>query len=157
MLVLALSSLPGCGRDYKEEADQSVVEDLLGRGQKFEAIAFFEQGGTFYDMEDDPQENAKVDQEILLPMLKSLHSAYPTQQWVVPEEGQPKVGFALLIELPSDNQQVDAMARIVEAADAKFDGLILQQWGHRWLSIDLLDKETYEFHKKSDPEIDIQR
>ena len=34
---------------------------------------------------------------------------------------------------------------------------ILQQWGHRWLSIDFLDAETVEFLKKSDPDLEKQR
>jgi hypothetical protein len=49
------------------------------------------------------------------------------------------------------------MAKVVEEADDRFPGLILQQWGHEWLAINLIDQETYEFLKQSDPEIDKQR
>jgi hypothetical protein len=42
-------------------------------------------------------------------------------------------------------------------ADDKFPGLILQQWGKEWLSMDLVDEETYKFLKKARPDIDKQR
>ena len=49
------------------------------------------------------------------------------------------------------------MADAVQEADDKFSGLILQQWGHQWLVIDLIDQQTYETMKKSNPDIDNQR
>jgi hypothetical protein len=49
------------------------------------------------------------------------------------------------------------MADAVPEADDKFSGLILQQWGHEWLMIDLIDQESYEILKKSNPDIDNPR
>ena len=49
------------------------------------------------------------------------------------------------------------MSKAVEEADAQFDGMIMQQWGHRWLSIDLIDKESADFFKKANPDFDKQR
>jgi len=49
------------------------------------------------------------------------------------------------------------MADSVQEADDKFSGLILQQWGHEFLMIDLIDQESYDILKKSNPDIDNQR
>jgi len=65
--------------------------------------------------------------------------------------------FAVLIELPKDKKLVDRMADAVQEADDKFSGLILQQWGHEFLMIDLIDQQSYEILKKSNPDIDNQR
>ena len=154
LALLATVCISGCGgRDIKQVADQSVETDILAGAQKVDAVDFFEKGGTYYDDEDA----TGVDREILLPMLKRLLEVFPSEQWVVPREEEPTRAYAVLITLPDDKNVEDAMAKVVEAADDKFDGLILQQWGHRWLSIDFLDAETVEFLKKSDPDLEKQR
>ncbi len=143
----------GCSKDIKQVADQMVVDAFLKKGTQVTAIPFFEKGGQYFDEEG----STKVDREIVLPMLQKLFEISHTPQWVVPDERDPKQAFAVLIELPDDTSVVDAMAKVVEAADAKFDGMILQQWGHRWLSIDSMDRETAEFFKKTNPDFDKQR
>jgi hypothetical protein len=156
--ILALTLLilvSGCGQDLKSHADQMVADEYLKAGKHVKAIPFFEAGGKYFDQ--DEAKPSQVDQKILLPMLKDLYQLHPGQQWVVPDTRNAKVAFAVLIELPGDAAQVDAMAKIVEAADDKFDGKILQQWGHKWLSVDLIDQETAEFFRKSDPDFDKQR
>ncbi len=42
-------------------------------------------------------------------------------------------------------------------ADDRCSGFILQQWGQRWLLINLIDKETFEYLKASNPDIEKQR
>ena len=143
----------GCSPDIKQVADEMVTDDFLKKGTQVMAIPFFEKGGHYFD--DD--ETTKVDREIVLPLLQKLETISHTPQWVVPDERDPKRAFAVLIELPSDNSVVDTMAKAVEEADAKFDGMIMQQWGHRWLSIDLIDKDTADFFKKANPDFDKQR
>lgn len=154
LIVLAVL-FSGCGTDIQQQADQMVVDDFLKQGTQVNAIPFFLNKGRYFDQAtSDP---TSVDQQVVLPMLKDLHALCPLKQWVIPDKSNPKLAFAVLVELPDDSAQVDAMAQIVEAADAKFDGMILQQWGHHWLSVDLVDSETAEFFKKSDPSFDKQR
>lgn len=154
LLAFALL-LSGCSKDIKQHADQIVLNEFLKAGTHVKAVPFFEEGGRYYEPETDA--STSVDQKIILPMLKDLYAICPLAQWVVPDKENPKLAFALLVELPADNDKVDEMAKIVEAADAQFDGMILQQWGHTWLSVDLIDLETAEFFKKADPNFDKQR
>jgi hypothetical protein len=65
--------------------------------------------------------------------------------------------YGVLIELPQDPKIVDNMAQAVQEADDKFSGFILQQWGHRWLLINLIDQQTYESLKASNPDLENQR
>lgn len=156
--ILAFSLLllvSGCGQDLQSRADQIVADEYLKAGTHVKAIPFFEACGRYFD--EDEANPSQVDQKIVLPMLKDLYQFHAGEQWVVPDPRDAKVAFALLIELPEDAAQVDAMAKIVEAADDKFDGKILQQWGHKWLSIDLIDQETADFFRKSDTDFDKQR
>lgn len=143
----------GCGKDYKKVADRMVEQNLLKQEGRCEAIGFFEQGGHLFDQDD----TTTVDRDVVLPMLKQVRETARTGQWVVPQSNNPKQALALLIELPDDKATVDRMAKDVEAADDKFSGLILQQWGHQWLSLDLIDQETAEFFKRTDPDLERQR
>lgn len=147
----------GCGgKDYKQIGDKMVTEAFDQHGPRVEAIPFFEKGGRYYDKEDDTRPNF-VDREILLPMLKKLQETYRTDQWVIPTKDDPNMAMYVLVALPANKNAEDALAKVVEEYDQKFDGLILQQWGHEWLSIDFMSKESLEFFKKSDPDIEKQR
>ncbi len=143
----------GCGGDIKNFADQHVQNDMLARHKKTEAIPFLESKGTFYDQDG----TTHVDREIVLPLLRRLKELAPTEQWAMLRPEKADSAYGMLIELPGDAQLVDRMAEAVQEADDQFSGLILQQWGHKWLLIDLIDKESYEFLKQSDPNIDKQR
>ena len=143
----------GCGEDFKQTADSNVEAYIQQHLDRVPAVEFFEAGGSYYDDEESPE----VDREILLPMLKQLLEISDTGQWVLPSKDDPKRAFAVLVEIPADKNIEQSMARIVEEADKRFDGLILQQWGHRWLSLDFLDQESVEFFKQSDPDFEKQR
>jgi hypothetical protein len=143
----------GCAPNYKSIADKQVENSLLARYEKRDAIEFLDAGGKFFDRDDA----VSTDRETVLPMLRRLKEAAATDQWAVLGSKDPNRATIILIRLPADSKEVDAMARIVEQADESFPGLILQQWGDRWLAIQLIDQQTYEFLKKSDPDIDKQR
>ena len=160
----------GCGTDWKDFADRHVEKDMLSKNDKREAIPFLEQHGEFYGMEtpadesdasdesaDAPAENVNVDQEIVLPLLKQLKQVAPTEQWAMIRPEKKNSAYGILVALPDNPHLVDQMAAAVQEADDKFSGFILQQWGHEWLLIDLIDKQSYEYLKMNDPDIDKQR
>ena len=143
----------GCGRDIKQVADRHVDVDMLNKHEKRPAVPFFEKHGQFFDID----KTTNVDQEVVLPLLKRLNELAPTPQWVVMRPEKRDAAYGVVIGLPKDPKLVDRMAEAVQEADDKFDGLILQQWGYEWLLINLIDKQTYETLKKSNPTIDQQR
>lgn len=143
----------GCGGDIKDFADRHVQNDMLTKHDKMEAIPFLENKGQFFDQDA----STHVDREIVLPLLKRLKELTGTEQWAMIRPENTKAAYGMLIELPGDSQMVDQMAEAVQEADDKFAGLILQQWGRKWLLIDLIDQQAYEYLKQNDPDIDKQR
>jgi len=143
----------GCRQDIQEAADEHVRKDMLANHEKREALPFLEQRGQFFDMDA----TTHVDRDVVVPLLKRLKELAPTPQWAIMRPEKRDSAFAVLIELPKDRKLVDRMADAVQEADDKFSGLILQQWGHEFLMIDLIDQESYEILKKSNPDIDNQR
>jgi hypothetical protein len=145
--------LAGCREDFQQTADKHVRDDIVRGHEKREAIPFFEAKGKFFDIDA----TTHADREVVLPLLKRLHELAPTEQWAVLRPKKTDWAYAVLIGLPGNAKTVDRMAEAVQEADDKFSGFILQQWGHEWLLIDLIDKEAYEFLKKNNPDIDKQR
>jgi len=149
---LLLIPLGGCRPDFKRIADEHVQANLL-ESEKREAISFFEQNGRLFEVD----ETGSIDQEIVLPMLRQLNEVAPTEQWVLLRPDKKSSAIAVLVELPRDANKVDRMAGVVQASDDKFSGFIIQQWGHNWLVMSLIDQKSYEILKKSNPNIDKQR
>ena len=143
----------GCGSDIQEIADLHVQRDMLDKHERCEAIAFLERRGRFYDFDGTTQ----VDREIVLPLLKRLKELAPSDQWALLRPEKPNSCYGILIALPDDRAIVDRMAAAVQEADDRFSGFILQQWGHRWLLINLIDQQTFEHLKELNPDIETQR
>jgi hypothetical protein len=145
----------GCSRDpdWKAVGDDNVRESLFATHERQEAIPFFEKNGRYFDLDA----STTVDRDVVLPLLKRLNEVAVTEQWVMLRPEEKGWAGALVIELPQDSETLERMAQVVQEEDDKFPGLIVQQWGHEWLAVDFLDQQTYEFLKKSNPDIDQQR
>ena len=145
----------GCSRDpdWKEVGDDNIRENLFATHERREAIPFFEEKGRYFDMDA----STTVDRDVVLPLLKRLSEVASTEQWVMIRPTAEDWAGALVIALPENTHTVDRMAQVVQEADEQFPGFIVQQWGHEWLAIDFVNQETYEFLKKSNPDIDKQR
>jgi hypothetical protein len=145
----------GCGGnpDYKRIADDRVQELLFDKYERREAIRFFEESGRFFDADA----TTSVDRDVVLPLLQRLAEIDRTEQWVMLKPGKTDAALALLVKLPDDPEVVDRMAEVVQEADDGYSGFIIQQWGYDWLQMALVDKAAYEFLKKSNPDVDIQR
>jgi hypothetical protein len=143
----------GCRQDMQEIADDHVRKDMLDKHDKRDALEFFEKKGQFFDLDD----TTHVDQEVVVPLLKQLNDIARTPQWAILRPEKKNSAYGVAIGLPKDPKTVDLMAEAVQLADDKFSGFILQQWGHEWLVINLIDQQSYETLKKSNPDIDQQR
>jgi hypothetical protein len=155
LLFVCVSMLPicGCRQDIQEFADEHVQKNMLDKHEKREAIPFLEGRGQLYDTDG----TTHVDREIVLPLLKQLKELAATEQWAMLQPEKANTSYGVLIALPNDQTIVDRMAAAVQDADDRFSGFILQQWGHKWLLMNLIDQQTYEALKTSNPEIDDQR
>ena len=86
------------------------------------------------------------------PFLKRLKEPHPDSAMGDAPARRKKSAYGVLIGLPNDPKLVDRMADAVQEADDKFSGFILQQWGHEWLLIDLIDQHSYEALKEGRPD-----
>jgi hypothetical protein len=144
----------GCGKsDYKQIADDRVRDLLFDKFEKRDAIPFFEQQGKLFDADA----TTTVDRDVILPLLMRLTEVQPTEQWVLLKPGQTDTAVALVVRLPEDLETEDRMAEVVQEADDRYAGFIIQQWGHEWLQMALVDQAGYQFLKKSNPDVDKQR
>jgi hypothetical protein len=145
----------GCAgeTDWKEVGDDNVRDGLFTTHERREAIPFFEQNGRYFDIDAE----TSVDRDVVLPLLKRLNEVAATEQWVCLRPKTDDWAGALVIGLPESQETVEQMAQVVQEADERYSGFIVQQWGHEWLAIDFLDQQTYEFLKKSNPDMDKQR
>jgi hypothetical protein len=152
-LLVAAVGMAGCRPDYKVLGDEHVRQDLLDKHERREAIPFFEAHGRFFDLDEE----TTVDRDVVLPLLKRLQEAAPTDQWAILRPTDQDWALALVIRLPADAAAVDQMERLVREADDRYAGRILQQWGHAWLSIDFVDQEGAEFFDKAEADLKNQR
>ena len=147
-------ALCGCGQpDYKQIADDRVQDLLFDKFERCEAIPFFEEQGKFFDVDA----TTTVDRDVILPLLRRLREVDQTEQWVLLRPGKADSAVALVVRLPENSHTVERMAQAVQEADDGYSGFIIQQWGHEWLGMALVDQAVYEFLKKANPDIDKQR
>jgi hypothetical protein len=152
-LLLFAVSLAGCRTDYQELGDEHVRQNLLGKLERREAIPFFEARGRFSDLDDE----TTVDRDVVLPLLKRLQQITPTDQWAVLRPNSLDWALALVVKLPRDAAAVQRMVQAVRQADEQYAGRILQQWGHEWLSLDLVDQAGAEFFDQAEADFKDHR
>ena len=105
----------------------------------FEAIEFFESGGTYIDT--DAKTSEHIDRDVMLPLAKLFQEKYSAPSKVVVSDKDEKWAVAMFVELPKDRTKHAQMMEEIERADEGFSGIILTGFGNRWLSIDALDAE----------------
>ncbi len=139
VLTLTVGLVAGCSNqvDYAQVADD-YLEQRLGREQ-MPALEFFAQGGHYYD---EPGWTS-LDQEYIVPIVRGLKEL-GGDPFVVLNEKDPKRATDLVVELPSDSAQLKKYEEFINAKKEGFPGLILDQWGHRYLALDFADEEEAE-------------
>jgi len=145
--ALTLLCLTSCGEpeiDLEELVDRRVDEEWMQPGMYVDAGPFFEEGGHYYDhpeMEDRPQ----LDEQHIIPLLTELREEFDLPQYVVLDDQTPGVAWAVVMKLPPGSGARQALHEFLDNADKQFPGMILQEWGQEWLSIDFLNEEEEKF------------
>lgn len=127
------------GRDFKQQLDRQIEEDWIYGREVVDAVEFFEKGGVY---ENQPGEGAEdIDRKFLLPLVKRLRNEYGLTVLAVKRDDAPNMAMAVIAEAPKDQATRNRVrAAILETADA-FPGFAMQNWSHRWVSIDLFDEQ----------------
>ena len=147
LAALSLVCLVGCGEpeiDLEELVDRRVDEEWMQPGMYVDAGPFFAKGGHYYD-HPDMEDRPKLDEPHIIPLLTKLREEFDLPQYVILDEQSPGVAWAVVMKLPPGNGARQAIREFLDNADKDFPGMILQEWGEDWLSIDFLNEEEEKF------------
>ncbi len=146
-VVLVFSS-SGCAPDHEAELDAKVMQEWMRPDMYVDAIEYLESGGHYYVADDTPGA-MDLDREAIAPFLSDLKQAFGKEQYAILVEDED-YAWGFVMKLPSDEAGRKRFAAYLESVRPDFPGMILEQWGHEWISFDFLDEEQAEFIRESE-------
>ncbi len=169
VLLLAIS---GCDRDYEAELDAKVTQQWMRPGMFVDAIEYLESGGHYHNSDDDPPGAQNLDQQAILPFLKALREEFGQDLYAIlveADEDAPandrgdqgdaagqhtppldELAWGFVMKLPNDEANRKRFEDYLESARQDFPGMILEQWGHEWISLDFIDEEQAQFVREAE-------
>jgi hypothetical protein len=140
--MLALALLPGCGAseiDVEQRFDHTVEDSWTKDSNWVDAVKLLSTGGRFIDDEED--KTHVLDGPHVLPLLQRLSTEFGLEWQAITEDVNPMQALVVIARLPGDPQIRTKIEAVLNKEQDTFPGAILHQWGHRWLSINFLNKE----------------
>lgn len=133
----------GCSESVDLEAvvDARVRDEWMQPGQYQDAVPFLENGGYYYNSPDGVDE-APLDQEAILPLLRRLRDEFRQPIHAIMTDDSTRA-WSIVMPLPRDPAARDRVIAWIDAENAAFPGLILEEIGREWLTLDFLS-ETEE-------------
>jgi len=152
-LLAMVFAVGGCQRspDYLAIFDDTVELEWRPATEDVDPFAFIEQGGHYqYDPEFTAENH---DQAFLIPLMKKLRDEHKLELIGLVYDETAGELYAVIAELPESEAEREAIRKTLKEADAPFEGLIFDQWGHRWFGLDYfnpeeVNEEDEEFMKK---------
>lgn len=141
LLLLVLPPCCGCRSepDLEGMVDRRVREEWMQPGQFQDAIAFLENGGSYYNSPDANGETP-LDQEVILPLLKDLQAEFQRPIHAITLD-DPDRAWSIVMPFPEDPAERQRVIDWIDAANEEFPGMILEEIGQEWLTLDFLDEE----------------
>ena len=146
--VLVLLSGSGCGPDEAAKIDAKVTQDWMRPGMYVDAIEYLESGGRFYDAADIPGK-PDLDAEAIVPFLKDLKQEFGQEQYAILVEDDD-YAWSIVMKLPSETPGRERFEAYLESVRQDFPGMILEEWGHDWITFHFLDEEDATFIRESE-------
>lgn len=147
MLALVLVSLIGCRQkpavDYEARFDTQVDQVWSKDSKWVDAVQHFEGGGYYADLDEEDEQ--PIDRPHVLPLLKRLESSFGLEWQAILEKKDPQYAVAVVARLPADPTCRPRLEEALKNEQKTFPGAILQQWGHKWVSLDFLNEEDAKF------------
>ena len=139
-LALAFATGVGCGKAPILDAkalDSQIEESWMANRKMVDAIPFLERGGHYENHGDKAE--VPVDRPHVLPLLKRIRDELALKPVAILEG--PDLAMAILVEIPKDPAQRKRLRDMMQPADDAFPGLLMDNWGQKWLSLDFLDEQ----------------
>ncbi len=147
-LAIALATCVGCGDSVVSDAtalDAQIEDQWMANREVVDAIPFLEKGGRYENVGNKGE--VPIDKPYVLPLLKRIRDELSLKPVAVLEG--PQHAMAILIEIPKDPVKRQRMEGILQQAADSFPGLLMDNWGHKWLSLDYLDQQEVAALKSS--------
>lgn len=138
-IVVTTAACLGCGSSPVHDTitlDQQIEEQWIAQRTVVDAIPFLERGGHYEDQEIE--KGVSIDKQYVLPLIKQFRDELSLKPLAVLDD--PQFAMAILLELPQDTVQRQKIGHILQQADEAFPGLLMDNWGQKWLSLDFLDE-----------------
>ncbi len=135
LVLLSACSSP----DYEAQVDEKVTQQWMRPGMYVDAIEYLESDGYYYSADDVPGA-IDLDQEAIVPLLKEMQERFQQEQYAILVEDED-YAWGIVMKLPPDDAKQKQVRSFLEEAKQNFPGMILEEWGHQWLSLDFLDAE----------------
>ena len=148
LLAIALAMCVGCGSSAISDAaalDTQIEEQWMAQRQVVDAIPFLERGGRYENL--GIQGEVPIDQPHVLPLLKRFRDELSLKPVAVLEG--PQFAMAILVEIPKDPARRKRLRETLQQADDAFSGLLMDNWGQKWLSLDFLDEQEVSVLQRS--------
>jgi hypothetical protein len=149
MLLLTATvfiQVAGCGSSAINDPvalDKQIEKDWMPDREMVDAISFLEGGGKYEDFD----EASTIDQTCVLPLLKRFRDELSLSPRALLED--PQLAMAILVEVPEDASRRTRLRKMLQEADESFSGLLMDNWGQKWLSLDFLDDNEVAALKKA--------
>lgn len=148
LLSVFVSMICGCSDPAIQDAkdlDQQIEKRWMTDRQSVEAIPFLQQGG--HDENIGAPDELDVDQPFLLPFLIRLRDELDLKPLALLET--PEQAMAVIIEIPGVSAKRNQLRKVLQKADDTFPGLLMDNWGLTWVSIDYLDDREVDVLKRA--------
>jgi hypothetical protein len=145
VFIITFMGTIGCGAkpvDYEARFDDDVETTWTKKWKWVDAVQYLEKGGVYVDTGDS--EDAALDRPRVLPILKRLQREFGMEWEAVLDQSQ-SLALAVVARLPNDASARAKIEAVLAEEQRQFPGAILQQWGHKWLSLDFLNEEQAKY------------
>lgn len=146
--VVLIVVCSGCGSSPVIDPvalDTQIEEQWLAGRETADAVEFLEKGGQ-YENKGLPEE-VPIDQVYLLPLLKKIQKELSLKTVAVLLK--PERAMAVVVLIPAKPADRNRLRELVQATHDEFPGLLLDNWGEKWLSLDFLDEREVEVLKEA--------
>lgn len=148
LFLCLLFLLPGCGEDHEAAVDAKVSEEWMQPGMYVDAVEYLEAGGEYDDMEAE-KGKPELEDAAILPFFKRLKEQFDFEQYaILVDDADYCWGF--VVKLPEDSAGRRKFEAFLETEKEAFPGMILEEWGHDWLSLDFFNEETAQMIREAE-------